>query len=55
MVQFMEMALKRVLKWGNENGLIFNPEKTTVVMFKKSRAVEQEPPIKIGGTKLAYS
>ena len=55
MVHFMEKALDRVLNWGERNGLVFNPDKTTVVNFERSRRTKHEPTIKMGGRVLTYS
>ena len=35
LIDLMNTALEKVLKWGNENGLTFNPQKTMSVLFTR--------------------
>ena len=35
LVNLMQKAIKEVVTWGNKNGLTFNPEKTSAVIFTK--------------------
>ncbi len=55
MGNLMEAALERVKTWGAANGLVFNPSKTTIVNFERSRRTKHKPPVRIGGTVLEYS
>ena len=38
MVDIMQGTINKVVKWGKENDLIFNPNKTEVIMFHNTRA-----------------
>ena len=55
MKQLMQKALSKVQVWGQEKGLYFNPDKTTVVMFERSRRKAHEPKLLLGDTVLKYS
>ncbi len=56
MVEILQPALEEVLKWGSQNGLTFNPTKTSVVLFTKRRTTVQiERPLMMGGTSLQFS
>ncbi len=55
MGNLMEAALERVTTWGAANGLVFNPDKTTIVDFERSRNEKHEPPLRMGGRVLKYS
>ncbi len=43
----IQPELDRVLDWGQTNGLSFNPAKTSMVLFTRSRKIEK-PKIKLG-------
>ncbi len=56
MGQLMQKALDKVLTWGNEHGLSFNPSKTQTVMFNRARKNKIfEPPLRLGDSALVYS
>jgi hypothetical protein len=55
MAHFIQEALDKTLSWGKENGLTFNPTKTTTVLFTRSRRNVQEPKLIMEGKALEYS
>ncbi len=55
MGNLMEAALERVTTWGEANWLVFNPNKTTIVNFERSRSAKHELPVRIGGKVPEYS
>ena len=48
----MEGALEKVLTWGDENGLTFNPSKTQCVLFRNGTNCLKMKPLKMRGTTL---
>ena len=42
LVDVMNTALRKVKKWGDYNGLVFNPEKTSTVRFSRLRVLHVE-------------
>ncbi len=55
MRSLMQKALDEVLAWGDTNGLVYNPDKTTVVMFESGRKFKNEPALFMQGKQLTYS
>lgn len=55
MASFMQEALDHTMNWGQENGLSFNPTKTTTVLFTRSRRRVREPKLLMDGKPLEYS
>ena len=55
LANLMNRALDYVQKWGKNNGLVYNPKKTQVVMFERSYRTVHQPPIYMDGKKLSYS
>jgi hypothetical protein len=55
MAHFIQEALDKTLRWGKENGLTFNPTKTTTVLFTRSRRAVKEPKLTMDGKNLEYS
>ena len=51
MTEVIQPALDRVLVWGTENGLSFNPTKTSMVLFTRSRK-PIKPKLSMGGEHL---
>ena len=51
----MNGALKKVLRWGETNGLAFNPSKTTCVRFTRSKRLKPWKKIRMDGTRVPYS
>ncbi len=47
----MERALSWLGEWGDCHGLAFNPNKTTTVMFYRSRKCDYSPELRIYGSK----
>ena len=47
MVDLMQNQLNKVLKWGNTNGLTFNPTKTAAVLFKRGNKKVHCKPLKM--------
>ena len=54
LVDTMNAALKKVLKWGQENGLIFNPDKTCAVRFTKAKKFSKWRDLQMNGKTLNY-
>ena len=54
LVDVMNEALKKVLNWGEENGLIFNPEKTCTVRFSRCKKFSTWRKVKLNGTELTF-
>ena len=53
--EIMQNALNKVNNWGNKHGLVFNPDKTSTVLFTKSRRWKEfEPKLKLSGKNLKY-
>ena len=55
MVDLMQKELDRVVEWGKNNGLVFNPEKTKVVTFTRSTKPESSKGLKMNGKAVPYS
>ena len=55
LVELMQKALRKVTKWGEENGLFFNPTKTCATIFTKSKRRITWKKLKMGGIELSYS
>ncbi len=55
MGDIMQKKLEEVIRWGDLHGLVFNPLKTTVVMFDRARKFKSEPEIRMRGKILTYS
>ena len=55
MGSIMQESLNLVSDWGKNHGLLFNPGKTEVVMFSRSRRPVLEPSLKLDGKQLQYS
>ena len=53
-VESMNEALKKVLEWGDANGLVFNPEKTCVVRFSRSKRFSAWKSVKMNGMTLQF-
>ncbi len=49
MGEILQSSLDKVVKWGNDNGLSFNPNKTTAVMFRKYSRNLVYPTLTMGG------
>ena len=54
LVDQMNVALKEVLNWGDANGLIFNPEKTSMVRFSRAKKFSTWRKVKMNGECLSY-
>ena len=54
LVDVMNTALRKVTKWGDENGLVFNPEKRSTVRFLRVKAFSQWRKLKLGEAELTY-
>ena len=55
LVNIMQQSLDDVTKWGESNGLVFNPDKTSVVLFTKSTRRETCKNLYLKGVELSYS
>ncbi len=55
MTELLQPALDSVVEWGRENGLSFNPLKTTTVLFSRRRRISNYPEITLDGKVLEYS
>jgi len=56
MASVMNDCLKTVGEWSRSKGLTFNPTKTSVVIFKRSRkAIEDKPMLYLYGKCLSYN
>ena len=52
----IQFALNRIIDWGKEKGLVFNPNKTQSIIFDTSRKYKVIPsPIVIDGQELEFS
>jgi ribonuclease HI len=54
LVNLMQQALDEVIEWGELNGLIFNPDKTSAVLFTRSTKKELPKPLHIKRNDIAY-
>ena len=56
LAEIMQRAINKVLKWGDENGLTFNPDKTSSVIFTKRRHTKSATwrKLTMGGIPLEY-
>ncbi len=54
LIEEMESALEAVLSWGEKNGLIFNPSKTSCVRFSLSKRHSKWRKVKMAGRELPY-
>ena len=54
LVDLMNRALKKVTKWGDKNGLVFNPSKTQAVRFSQCRRFSSWKELQIYGTGVEY-
>ena len=54
LVDIMNMALEKVLNWGDMNGLIFNPDKTSVVRFTNSKKFSTWREVRMKNKALEY-
>ncbi len=50
--EILQPALNKVLKWGGENGLSFNPTKTQTVLFRYNKRVMKTPTLIMNGAAL---
>ena len=59
MVRLMQECLDEILKWGDENGLTFNPTKTVAVVFtankNEEKAWKAPPTLRMENKTIAYS
>ena len=55
MANLIQPSLNDVLKWGKDNGLSFNPTKTTAVLFNNKKRSFHRPPIYMGGAQVMLS
>ncbi len=55
LAELIQPALDRITNWGVENGLSFNPTKTSLVMFTRNVTNYRKPDIFLKGEKLKYS
>ncbi len=51
----IQPALDKILQWGRENGLSFNPSKTKVVLFRKFKRSVRPPTLRMEGKALIPS
>ncbi len=51
----MQKKLEEIIRWGDSHGLVFNPLKTTVVMFDRARKLKSKLEITTRGKILTYS
>ena len=54
LVDIMNKALEKVLNWGETNGLVFNPEKTSVVRFTSSKKFSEWRKVMMKNKALEY-
>ena len=54
MVDVMNQALNKVMKWGSSNGLIFNPTKTQATRFSQCRKFSTWSRVLLNGTEVEY-
>lgn len=54
LVSLMNKALHKVLRWGQANGLVFNPTKTCAVRFSQCKRFSKWEPIVMDGTEVMY-
>ncbi len=52
MGEIIQPVLDEVVQWGRDNGLSFNPSKTTAVLFRKFLRVRRAPKIQLDGVAL---
>jgi ribonuclease HI len=55
LVKIMQKALDKVLNWGKQNGLCFNPDKTCVVDFTRNTRFVPTKVLRMEGKDLEYS
>ena len=54
LIQEMNGALKKVVTWGDKNGLVFNPEKTQVVRFSQCKRFSSWKRLRMKHTEMEY-
>ena len=54
MGSIISRALKEILNWGTDNGLTFNPGKTTAICFTRSKQKLKLPTLRMGDKTLEY-
>ncbi len=54
LVDIMNRELKKIIKWGSDNGLIFNPTKTCVVRFTQNNRLKPWKKVKMDGSEMEY-
>ena len=55
LVDKMQIALNKAQDWGNRHGLIFVPEKTTAILFRKKMIKTEPKKLKMGNHEIDYS
>ena len=55
LVNIMNRSLQRVIGWGKQNGLLFNPDKTSCVRFSLCKRFSTWNKVKMDGKALSYS
>ena len=53
-VDIMNRSLQRVLRWGEEKQLLFNPSKTCAVRFSQSKKFSEWKKLKMDGVTVNY-
>ena len=52
----VQLALNKIINWGKEKGLVFNPNNTKSIIFDRSRKYNESPPtIVVDGQELDFS
>ena len=54
LVDLMNKALKKVTKWGTDNGLVFNPAKTQAVRFSQCKKLSEWDKLEMNGTEVDF-
>ena len=55
-VENIQLALNKIINWGKEKGLVFNPNKTQEIIFDRSKKYKASPPsIVMEGQELEFT
>ena len=55
LIDLTETALKKVVNWGLDNGLIFNSSKTHVVIFSQKLKIKEPRKVRMNNIVLDFS
>ena len=54
LIDLAQPAIDLAVQWGRENGLVFSPKKTQVILFRRKNKLEVEGNLYINGSKLPF-